>query len=85
MAIRKNEKTFLKNFSRRNRALLDFDFHGVGVDVALFDGNAYVVTPAGFAIRGVFELDGKFGEHLSLSNIQDNIFKKNQLKEIQYV
>ena len=83
MAIRKNEKTFLKNFSRRNSALLDFDFHGVGVDVALFDGNAYIVTPTGFAVRGVFELDCEFGEHLS--NIQDNIFKKNQLKEIQYV
>jgi len=83
MAIRKNEKNFLKNFSRSNA--FDFDFHGVGVDVALFDGHAYVITPTGFAVRGVFELDGKFGEHLSLSNIQDNIFKKNQLKEIQYV
>jgi hypothetical protein len=47
----------------------------------LFDGNAYIVSPAGFAVL-FFELDGKFGEHL-VSNIQHNIFKKKQLKEIQ--
>ena len=65
----------LKSNSRSGSGgFFDFDFHGVGGGVALFDRNAYIVTPAGFAVRGVFELDCEFGEHLSLSNIQDNIF-----------
>jgi hypothetical protein len=62
----------LKSNSRSGSGgLLDFDFHGIGVDVALFDGNAYGVAPTGFAVRGVFELDCEFGEHIFLIH---NIF-----------
>ena len=39
------------------RSRCDFDFHGVGVDVALFDGNVHVVRVTGPAFILFFELD----------------------------
>ena len=65
-AIRKNERTLLKKVdSRSGGSMFDFDFHGVGGGVNLFDGNAYFVGHAGLAVL-FFKLDGKFVEHISI-------------------